>query len=554
MQFLTDISPVGGIDGKHLIAFLILACLWATEHFMIQASLFDVPPITLHPFGYQMARVVANLSAAFILLLITNREWLVAIFCLDFVLSLVVLAYRQYFHRPLSLFSAVRNFREGIKVSSFAIQIIPPGVRLAMSLSLAVKIILAIQLSSQPFVNSIQAGWLTVGIPFATLAGMVLLLQKTSFRFTSIRKSSITRAVYVYGYTISWIAEFLMAPKAREIAREVTILQEPSPDRLEGTESPWPMGENVVIVQLESFGWEILNYCVNGRQVTPFLNELADSSRVFKLQVYHDNGSADMDYALLSGGLPSKHLVSYFIPGIPYTNALPRFMQRHGYRTMALHGASGEFFNRRANFVRMGWDEILFREEFKGSHVNQSHWGVRDQEIFRFSSKRMREATSPEFHFIITLDSHGPFNLISENEKTIFPGSRIWQENYFNSMSALDRNIREYVSSLPAGTFVMLYGDHTAGVNYREFAPARKNAAEYVPCLVHLRSGPGGVQLSPDSSEDLPADLSIHDIINFMRRQIARSKGSRHWCPGPGEEEGHRAQGNDHSSAGPTPP
>ena len=188
-----------------------------------------------------------------------------------------------------------------------------------------------------------------------------------------------------------------------------------------------------------------------------------------------------MDYAVLSGGLPSKRLISYFIPGLEYCNSLPRFMRDHGYHTVSLHGASGDFFNRRTNFEQMSWDDILFKEDFKGMSMEQSHWGVRDEGILTLSSRKMHGATGPVFHFIITLDTHGPFNLISEEEKTIFPGSRVSQENYFNSMSVLDRNLRNYIASLPSGTLVLLYGDHTAGVEHQGFSPAREVGVDVFP-------------------------------------------------------------------------
>ena len=137
-------------------------------------------------------------------------------------------------------------------------------------------------------------GLLEAGIPLVALSGLILLLQRTSFGFASIRKSSMYRTIFVNGYIISWIAEFFMAPGKREVTRELEASPQAAPNRLTTVEPPSPIGRNVVILQLESFGWEILGHCINGKQVTPFLNELTSSSRVFKIQVYHDNGSAQI--------------------------------------------------------------------------------------------------------------------------------------------------------------------------------------------------------------------------------------------------------------------
>ena len=137
MQFLNGIISTGNDNGLYVIIFLILAIFWATENFLIQASLFDSPPVTLHPLAYQTVRLAINLSAAFLILLLANREWLLSIFLADFAVSLVVLAYREYFRRPFSFFYAIRNFREGLKVSSFALQLLPWKLKLAMVTCLA---------------------------------------------------------------------------------------------------------------------------------------------------------------------------------------------------------------------------------------------------------------------------------------------------------------------------------------------------------------------------------------------------------------------------------
>jgi phosphoglycerol transferase MdoB-like AlkP superfamily enzyme len=321
----------------------------------------------------------------------------------------------------------------------------------------------------------------------------------------------------------SWIAEFITAPDTTEVSKELIELQKKSPDRLVTTEQSWPVGDKIVIIQLESLDYNVLNYKVNGQEVTPYFNQLARDSRLFKLLSYHDVGSADMDFATLSGGTPSSRMLSYMIPGLSYNNSLPRFLQQQGYNTVSWHGNNGSFFNRRTNFMRMGFTEVLFEEELnKQASLVNSYWGVRDKEIFRLSSEKMHATSGREFHFIITLDSHGPFDFISDQEKVIFPQSKQWQQNYFNSMHVLDRDVKKYLESLPAGTLVILYGDHTSGVNYGDYS-SRNGSAEFVPCIVHvckpMTSWPphDKRQLSPL----LVADLRVLDVINFFRRQVA---------------------------------
>lgn len=510
------------IDGGqfYAVAVIALAGFWAVEHFLIQASLFESPPITKYPWFYQSCRFGFNFLSAVFILAIAQSAWLLALIGLDFLLCLVVIAYQRYFHRPFRPLGSIANFREGFKASSFAIRIIPPRAWMLLAGGLSVKLGLAFfilqQSSNQPEITRFWMAILSLGI----LCGMVLLLQRTSFRFGSIRHTTMTRMVYAYGYSLSWLADGFLSPNAEEVAAEVEELRKSFSSRLEADAIGYGISGHVVILQLESLDWNILNFSVNGTPVTPFLNGLAAEGQLFKVAAYHDQGSADMDYAVLSGGIPSKRILSYNIEGLTYPDSLPRFMSQQGFKTRAFHGATGSFFNRRSNFGQMGWDEICFREELDGEGVVGSYWGIRDKEVFRVSAEKLQQASAREFHFIITLDSHGPFDLIGDEEKNLFPNSTDWQENYFNSMAALDQHLHDYVQALPPDTLVMLYGDHTSGVNHGDFTPARDGTTEYVPCIIHKRTTGNSQKPSSIDSTKLPTDLSILDIIHRVRQKV----------------------------------
>jgi phosphoglycerol transferase MdoB-like AlkP superfamily enzyme len=500
-------------------SLIALALFWAVENFLVQAAAFNQQPTTTHPQFYQAGRLCLDFLAASAVLLFFSRRWLLAIMVGDSLVSILTLPYARYFHHALSLESAMRSADEGMRVSFFGLEVIPLSVWLALLGALAVKLYWVIKITPQPAAwrRGCAAACVAVGGVY------ILALQFTSFHLPSLRFRSMTRAVFAYGYLNAWAAEHFYGPDMKEVGKNLRGLQSVSPDRLLGLEKPWPVKSHVVVVQMESIGWEVLNYRIAGQVLAPYLSGLAASNPCFKIQTYHTLGSEDMDYAVLSGGTPSTQLVSYDIPGVAYSNGLPGFMRDHGFHTVALHGNDGGFFNRRSNFDRMGFDEIWFKEDFKSMAVKQNSWGVRDAELFKLSSQEISRATCRQFHFIITLDSHAPFNLIDDQEKHIFPNTTAWRENYFNSARVLDSLLHDYIASLPAGTLVILYGDHPAGVDYGDFHPAYEGNAEYVPCIVHVC----GASTRRPAEASLPADLRIHDIINFMRHQIADGADKR---------------------------
>ncbi len=510
---------------KYTISFVGLVLFWALENFLVQASLFDAPPNTTHPLSYETIRFGLNLLAAVTVTLLLPRFWLVSCMAADSAVSLIVIAYTRYFHHDLSLYYEAANFKEGLKVTSTAAHIIPLIAWILLFCALVLKVLWARRITPQPRKFRFQGA----GLCASSAILIILALQYSGFRFSFLRVVGGSRAIFAYGTLTTWAAECFYSPDMKAVKRELCELQALSPDRLGASEPAWPVAGNVVVIQMESVGWDILDYQIQGQPVTPYLNSLARSSRTFKVRSYHDLGSADMDYAVLSDGTPSSRMVSYTIPGVTYTNALPRFMQEHGFRATSFHGNDSGYYNRLPNYQQMGFDEILFKKEIAGQvRARGSSWGVRDRDVLQLSSKKLRAAREPQFHFIITLDSHTPFNLIDDSEKEVYPHSQVWEENYFNSVQVVDRDLRNYVESLAPGTMVLLYGDHTPGVVYGDFHSAREGNVEYVPCIVHLCKPATPWPEQPGPVAGMPEDLRIHDIMNHLRRQVsaAPAKGA----------------------------
>ena len=500
----------------YLLSITALAVFWALENFFVQGVLFDAQPTTLHPYFYESARLAVDVLAAGAVLLLFRRRWLIALVVGDFVLSALALPYGFYFHNALSIKTALATASEGIRVSNVGVNVLPPAIWLALLAALALKVYWVFKITPQP------AAWRrSCGVAFVVAWGAcILALQFTTFRLPSLRNRSVSRSVFAYGYLTSWTGEFIYGPNMHEMSQKLRELQQVSPNRLARTENPWPVPGHLVVIQMESIGWEVLNARIAGNEVMPYLDSLAGLGRCFRIQTYHTTGSEDMDYAVLSDGTPLGNMLSYDIPDIDYGKALPAFLQARGYHTVALHGNDGGFFNRRRNFSRMGFDEIWFKEDLDSGNVKISSWGVRDLELFRLSKQEMQRATGRQFHFIITVDTHAPFRQIDEDEKRIFPGATSWAENYFNSVRVLDDELKDYVSSLPDGTMVILYGDHPAGVDYQDFHPARNGTAEYVPCIVHVCGCSAAFPSGVSRAAPLPDDLRILDVMNFVRTQI----------------------------------
>ena len=114
------------------------------------------------------------------------------------------------------------------------------------------------------------------------------------------------------------------------------------------------------------------------------------------------------------------------------------------------------------------------------------HWGVSDKDLFRLDpvDAAADRENKKLCHFMVTMTSHSPFNLIDIPEQELYPGTSDAGERYMNSMRYLDSALRDYIQALPKGTTVVIYGDHSAGLHGGTFLRLR-GGKDYVPCFIY---------------------------------------------------------------------
>ena len=473
---------------RALMLLLTVALIWAAELFAFQAFSFhfDYPVPLAKRVGAQTVRLLLDVLFSIGLVFLLPRAWTILAF-LGFILFAHGANYYQaVFDRVLSWNTLQGQFSEGLKVMPFDWDYANGFLLLALVIALAAKVWLLLR-------GARQADWVSRRrwIGLAALAGYGLLLGVAMRKIDRPDKLrtfvSNERFGMTYGYLPLWASEFVYRDMTHLLS-EAVAQRALATDRLSAIESPVALTGDVVVLQVESLDWRILNHRVDGRAVTPFLNRLAEDAMLFRIAAIHKNGSGDADFVMLNAVPPSPTLMTYIIDKYPYQNTLPQVAARAGYTSVAFHGNNGRFFERKKTFRRMGFTRTLFLEDMRDDRgAPTSLWGIRDDTVLEFSRAMIagHPPAERQLHYVITLTSHQPFIYLEPEQQTFLPGKGDIQSRYFNNMNFVDRQIETYIRGLPAGTLVVVFGDHRAMVEYDLEAGVRADPAERVPLFIH---------------------------------------------------------------------
>ncbi|MEW9677242.1 LTA synthase family protein [Lentibacillus sp. L22] len=232
-------------------------------------------------------------------------------------------------------------------------------------------------------------------------------------------------------------------------------------------------GKNVIKIHLESFQSFLIDYKLNGEEVTPFLNSLVhDRDKNF---TYFDNffhqteqgKTADAELIMDNSiyGLPQG---SAFVTKSKNTyQALPAILdQRGGYTSAVLHGDNKSFWNRDEIYKQFGIDHFFDSSYYDMSDDKVINYGLKDKPFFKESIPLLESMEQPFYSHLITLTNHHPY-LIDPEDATIDPAETgdPSVDRYFQTARYLDESLEQFFKDLKESglyddSVIMLYGDH----------------------------------------------------------------------------------------------
>ena len=212
---------------------------------------------------------------------------------------------------------------------------------------------------------------------------------------------------------------------------------------------------SVIIILVESLESWVINQCIDGVELTPFLNKLTSTQKVLycdkiKSQTLAGN-SGDGQMIVNSGLLPLKHgaaCMSF------YSNVYPNIANL--YSSSYTINPWPHIWNQTVMSKRYGYKQLL-------EPVPNEEW--QDADVLNASSRAIDNATSKFCLMGITVSMHSPFNRIS-NRLDLSNHTPDLLQKYMECVNYTDKCIEYFVScqlndSTRENTTIVITSDHT---------------------------------------------------------------------------------------------
>lgn len=281
---------------------------------------------------------------------------------------------------------------------------------------------------------------------------------------------------------------------------------------------------NVIYLHLESMQSFLIDYELEGEQVTPFLNSLVKNENTMYFDnFYHQTAqgkTSDAEFMLENSlfGLPQGS--AFITKGQNTFEAAPSLLKDYGYTSAVFHGNNGSFWNRNIIYNQFGYDEFFDEGSYDtADSKNMAEYGLMDKPFFEQSESLLETLPQPFYTKFITVAHHFPYK-IDQDIATIGKATTgdASVDNYFQTARYADEAIEQFFtylkeSGLYENTMVVMYGDHYGisdnhnkameQIIGEEVTPVVNADLQRVPLFIHVPGMEGGVNHTYGGQIDL---------------------------------------------------
>lgn len=342
-------------------------------------------------------------------------------------------------------------------------------------------------------------------------------------------RSYIVKYLGMYNYTIYDATETIKASSQRVLADSDDMTEVINYTKSNyGESNPEYFGAakemNVIYIHLESFQNFLMNYEINGEEVTPFLNSLIkDPNTLYFDNFFHQTAqgkTSDAEFMLENSlfGLPQGS--AFITKGQNTYQAAPAILKESGYSSAVFHGNNGTFWNRNEIYKSFGYDHFIDANYYDTTvGEDMAEYGLLDKPFFEQSLDYIKALPQPFYSKFITVGNHYPYKM-DQNLTTIDKANTgdASVDDYFQTARYADEAIEQFIgelqkSGLYDNSMLVFYGDHYGiSENHnkameqiigKEITPYESTNLQRVPLIIHVPGMQGGINHTYGGQIDL---------------------------------------------------
>jgi lipoteichoic acid synthase len=410
------------------------------------------------------------LSALIIILF--NRKRIIALFILDIILTLLLVAdtfYFRYYHNAITvpvlfqigLLGPLGGSIKGLVKSADIIYLIDLPISIGFLVFLKLKGIEKIRLYKRAIYSSLIAvlGIILFIIPFTNVNTLWFEYDKNQI----IKDMGIF--YFHFNDVTTYIKENTFADKTLSENEKILVEDFFKNKTLTGKQySGLAKGKNLIIIQMEAMQEFVINRKIGGKEITPNLNKLIKESVYFNNFHYQVGGgnTSDAEFLCNTSQYPAKEGAVYFRYPVNTYNTLPKALKEEGYNTYVFHAYHPSFWNRTVMYKAIGFDTFTSDKDFEPGEV--IGFGLNDTSFFQQSLKKI-DRSKPFYGFFVTLSSHYAFAPFKNYSFDVGEYENTDIGNYIKAANYVDKSIGVMIEELKKNnlydnTILAIYGDH----------------------------------------------------------------------------------------------
>lgn len=295
--------------------------------------------------------------------------------------------------------------------------------------------------------------------------------------------SDFVRDFGIINYQITDTYNYLLAKTKKQITQSDIALvkkwfEEKNSHNQKNYMTAIGKGLNLIIIQVESLQNFVIGKSVNGKEITPNLNRLAESGIYFR-NIYDQTAAGNTsDSIFLSNSSlfpTSKGAICYLYFQNCF-DTLPKILKNFGYKTAIMHALDKTYWNMSKFSHNLGFEYHFFEDKYEITEkLGGFLKGLSDREFFRQSVDKLKNLKSPFYALLITLSSHAPYAHITE-DMVNFPLNGLKDEiigYYIRAIHYTDSAIGDFLERLSENkmlenTIIVVFGDHRSRLPEKE--------------------------------------------------------------------------------------